>query len=66
MKKQKFDLLSPDGFAISFDAVYNSKKEAEKAFTEWAKRYEVQGYYSSNGGRIPLDELRSHCKLITL
>jgi len=35
---------------------------AKAAFTEWAKRYKSQGYYSSNKGRIPLDELEENCK----
>jgi hypothetical protein len=56
-------MLSPDGFSIEFDKTYASKKEAEKAFTEWKKRYELQGYYSSNSGRISLEDLREYCTL---
>jgi len=56
-------MLSPDGFPIEFDKTYSSKKEAEKAFIEWKKRYELQGYYSSNSGRISLEELRGCCTL---
>ena len=26
----------------------------------------MQGYYSSNKGRIPLDELEKHCELIEI
>jgi len=59
----KYTMLSPDGFSIEFDKTYTSKKEAEKAFTEWKKRYELQGYYSSNSGRIPLEDLREYCTL---
>ena len=45
----KFQVLSPDGFTIEFDkAYYPSKKKAFEAFDKWKKRYELQGYYSSN------------------
>jgi hypothetical protein len=60
----KYDVLSPDGFSISFDEVWDTPQEAEAAQKEWAKRYEQQGYYSSNGGRIPLAELADHCRII--
>jgi len=65
--RNKFDVISPDGFSIHFSDVYSSKKEAIKAFQEWKKRYERQGYYSStNYGRIPLDELENYCSIIKL
>jgi hypothetical protein len=32
----------------------------------WIKRYEVQGYYSSNNGRIPLNELENYCQFKTI
>ena len=60
----KYDVLSPDGFSISFDEVWDTPQEAEAAQKEWAKLYEQQGYYSSNGGRIPLAELADHCRII--
>jgi hypothetical protein len=54
----KYEVLSPDGFTIEFDKpYYTSKEKAFEAFDKWKKRYEVQGYYSSNNGRIPLEEL---------
>jgi len=59
-EKQKYRVISPDGFDIVNGKIYNSKKEAEIAFLEWSKNYVNQGYYSSNKGRIPLDELREH------
>ena len=63
--KTEYDILSPDGFSIS-SQFFNSIPEAEKAFKDWAKRYEKQGYYSSNNRKIPLTELRNHCRLITV
>lgn len=60
--KKKWQVLSPDGFTIDFHhASYPSKKAAIKAFEDWKKRYEHQGYYSSNRARIPLKELINHC-----
>ena len=57
----KYEVLSPDGFTIEFDRPYYlSKKKAFEAFDKWKKRYEQQGYYSSNKGRIPLDELENY------
>jgi hypothetical protein len=62
MKKDRFQVLSPDGFTIEFDVnSYPNEKSALKAFNNWAKRYESQGYYSSNNGRIPLNELKDYC-----
>lgn len=60
----KYDILSPDGFSISFDEVWDSRQEAQEALNKWAKRYEQQGYYSSNRGRISLDELADHCRIV--
>lgn len=63
MKKEKIVVLSPDGFPIDFNKwSYPSMKSAENAFEKWKERYAVQGYYSSNFNRIPLDELKSHCQ----
>ena len=63
MKKVKYDILSPDGISIYGDS-YPSAEMANKKFDEWAKHFEFQGYYSSNRGRIPLNELRDYCRLI--
>ena len=65
-KKKQFDVLSPDGFPIHFSNTYPTKEEAMNAFFEWKKQYERQGYYSSNKGRIPLDELEIHCEIIEI
>jgi len=61
-----YDILSPDGFSISATETWNTPEEAETAFIEWVKRFERQGYYSSNRGRIELSELRKYCKLIPI
>ena len=60
----KIEVFSPDGFTIEFGKpYYPSKKKALEAFDKWKKRYELQGYYSSNNGRIPLDELENYMSI---
>ena len=49
--KKRYDILSPDGISIHFSDTYKSIEEAKAAFENWKKRYEAQGYYSSNRGR---------------
>jgi hypothetical protein len=66
MAKERFDVLSPDGISIHFSDTYPSEKAAMKAFEIWKKRYEFQGYYSSNNGRIPLTELHNHIKIVKI
>jgi hypothetical protein len=52
------DLITPDGFSISFDETWKTKTAAKEAYKKWVKRYETQGYYSSSQyGRIPLTDL---------
>jgi len=61
MAKQKYDVLSPDGFSIHHSDTYTSKKQARLAFEQWKKQFEVQGYYSSpRYGRIPLKDLADY------
>jgi hypothetical protein len=62
----QFDVYSPDGFAIHREETYPSIEVAQQKLKEWVKRYEFQGYYSSNKGRIPLDELESCCKIVRI
>ena len=62
----QYEVLSPDGFQIRFDGIYDSPEEAHLALTIWMERYEAQGYYSSPGERIPLDELESRCTIIPI
>ena len=67
MAKEKFDIISPDGFAISFDEVYTTFRQGAKAFINWKNRFKVQGYYSSvKYGRIHLDDLKDYCEVIKL
>lgn len=68
MKKQKkrYDVISPDGFSIHRTDTYPNRRLAWSALQEWKKGYENQGYYSSNRGRIPLDELAGHCTILEI
>ena len=61
----KIEVLSPDGVTIEFGKTYYpSKKKAFEAFDKWKKRYELQGYYSSNEyGRIPLEDLENYMSI---
>jgi Ca2+-binding EF-hand superfamily protein len=60
----KIEVLSPDGFTIEFDKPYYTSKEmAMDAFHEWKERYRRQGYYSSNNGRIPLEDLENYMSI---
>ena len=65
MSKQQYTVLSPDGFDIRLHT-WDTKEEAQEALTKWIERYEAQGYYSSNAGRIPLNELESRCTIQTI
>jgi hypothetical protein len=61
-KKTRIEVLSPDGFTIEMGvASYPSTNKAADAFNKWKMRFETQGYYSSNNGRIPLNELMDRC-----
>jgi hypothetical protein len=63
----QFEVLSPDGFAISREETYPSVEVALENLREWIKRYEFQGYYSSvKYGRIPLDELEQECQIVQI
>jgi hypothetical protein len=68
MKRNKYQVLSPDGFTIERDVVsYPSKKKALEAFTKWKENYSRQGYYSSvNYGKIHLSDLVDYCQFVTL
>jgi len=52
--KTRYDVISPDGFSIHHSDTYATKEDAMNAFHDWKKRFQSQGYYSSNNGRIPL------------
>ena len=61
--KKRYVVISPDGFTIDRTATYSSTKKALEAFNVWKERYEIQGYYSSNKGRIALEDLADYCIL---
>lgn len=61
LPKIEYNWLSPDGFTISIDN-FNTKKEADIFFCDWLNRFKQQGYYSSNNGRISLDDLPHLCQ----
>ena len=61
-----FDVLSPDGFPITFEP-FESKRAAREFIPKWCKRYELQGYYStSRWEHIPLDELPDRLSIVSL
>ncbi|HTD42332.1 MAG TPA: hypothetical protein VK671_16995, partial [Mucilaginibacter sp.] len=67
-KKQKFDILSPDGFSIRIGVEpFTSMKKAREYFLEWKDRFKIQGYYSSVPyGRIPLEDLEDYCEWVVI
>lgn len=63
-RKTRYVILSPDGFTIHPWETYANIREAKKAFEEWKNQYRRQGHYSSNEGRISLDDLAYYCTLM--
>lgn len=63
-----YDILSPDGISIRMgdQDLFKSHKEARTYFNKWKKRFQQQGYYSSNHGRIALDDLHYECDVIDI
>lgn len=65
--KQKFRILSPDGFDINPEKMtYNSPIQVLRALINFRNRYSFQGYYSSNFGRIDLRSIPDECSVIEL
>ena len=64
-KKPKWQVISPDGFPIGPDD-YKTEQDAKDALEKWLLRYKEQGYYSANYGRIPYDQIKGNCEIITL
>lgn len=63
----KYDVLSPDNISISFDKQWDSPEDAQKAADNWVERYRQQGYYlTTNGERIPFDELIRYCTIVPI
>jgi hypothetical protein len=59
-----WQVYSPDGFTIERDKEYHTEREAKEALTEWIKRYEPQGFYSTaKRERIYLELLPSLCTI---
>ena len=56
-----FQVYSPDGFSIMGCTTFKDMVEAKQQFTQWAKRFQAQGYCVSVKGRIPLDRLEESC-----
>ena len=61
-----YDVMSPDGFSINRDEIYQTPEKAGLALEQFVRRYQKQGYYSSNEGRIPVEQLAFHCNLVTI
>lgn len=61
MSQKIFQVYSPEGFGIMGSKTFSSPEEAKRQYDQWAKRFEKQGYYSFNFGRIPIDELERSC-----
>jgi hypothetical protein len=60
-----FDVLSPDGIAITPDRVYETLEEAHAAAEAFAQRFAWQGFYSTaRRERIPLEQIAGRCRVI--
>ncbi|MBL7837311.1 MAG: hypothetical protein JNM67_07335 [Bacteroidetes bacterium] len=62
-KEPSINILSPDGITIRMENFY-TREEAKEYFDQWLKRFEKQGYYSSNYGRIALELVWDCCEYI--
>jgi hypothetical protein len=64
MKKNRYQVLSPDGFTLEKDVPhYKSRKYAMQALANWIENYRAQGYYSSaKYGRILLVDIIDFCE----
>lgn len=63
---KSYDVMSPDGISINRMQTYKTVEEAGEALDNFVERYKAQGYYSSNHGKIPLEQLAFHCNLVTI
>ena len=64
LEDPKLMVISPDDIPIHHSESYPTYVDAVNAFNKWMKNFERQGYYSSNNGRIPLDDLFINCKIV--
>ena len=65
-QKIVYDVLSPDGFSISRDAMWHTKEEATQAMMNWIDCFRGQGYYTAVGRRIALEDLPGECTIIPI
>jgi len=66
-KKQKFIVMSPDGFPIERDVAYKNLAEVQEAIERFVDRYRTQGYYSTTvRRRLPIDEIEENCRIVEL
>jgi hypothetical protein len=61
-----FDVKSPDGFETTGGTYFTNEELAKREIENFAKRYEMQGYYSTMGMRISLDELKERCRIFPI
>ena len=60
---KQYNILSPDNISIRQEN-FNTEQDALDYYeNEWKPRFKTQGYYSSNDGKIPLNELDDHCSI---
>jgi len=59
-----YRVLTPDGFDIRRDTLYDTPKQAEEDLIRWVKGYEAQGYYSWRGTRLSLEDLKANCRIL--
>jgi len=65
MAKKLYNVLSPDGFPITFEP-FKTKKAALEFVPHWCQRYQQQGYYSTaRRDQIPLHELPDYLRLVS-
>lgn len=60
----KYRVLTPDGFDILRDTLYDTPEQAEEDLTQWVKGYEAQGYYSWRGHKLSLETLKENCRIV--
>ena len=65
-KAKYYRILSPDGIDIRHDKFKYKESEVEAELKAFAKRYERQGYYSSNNGRIHLEDIVDYCTIVAV
>ena len=67
----KYQVLSPEGYAINPTASYKTKAQAKSALKDWINSYKAQGHYTQvcyNGYRreISIDHLPDYCDIVAI